>query len=270
MQRESLPDIEQLIVGKLKREDKDFLTAKQLLDTLPEGAKKAMGVPSKITSSELQKKLQPFLGEDLHFFRGARNSLYTGFKISPEELVLRKIRRSHSVSLGKLPQGFALSKKSCIAAVNALLRSRVVECTFGENGTPWLRIAGDDPAVEPAARAKKGPVASAGASPALESRTSSPSMTSGSPGAPPSAAERSDFHAAYDIVGKGRSFVRIHRIREHLGWPRERFDRVLAGLMADFSVELHGGDPSSMSEEELRGSFEDQKGMLYIAMTWRA
>ena len=34
--------------------------------------------------------------------------------------------------------------------------------------------------------------------------------------------DRQQWRAAYDTVGKGRDFVRIHRIREVLGWSRER------------------------------------------------
>ncbi|MCI0526980.1 MAG: hypothetical protein L0Y56_05930, partial [Nitrospira sp.] len=70
-------------------------------------------------------------------------------------------------------------------------------------------------------------------------------------------------------VGKGRGFVRIHRIRELLNWTRERFDRVLMDLMADYIIELHGGDPSILTEQEIRNSFMDENGMLYITLTWR-
>ena len=44
----------------------------------------------------------------------------------------------------------------------------------------------------------------------------------------------------------------IYRIRRHLGWPRERFDAVLCELKRDYAVQLHGGDPSNMTEQELR------------------
>ena len=57
--------------------------------------------------------------------------------------------------------------------------------------------------------------------------------------------------------------------RDALPWPRERFDGVLRALLADYTVELHGGDPSVMTEEELRHSFTDADGTLYIALSWR-
>ena len=77
------------------------------------------------------------------------------------------------------------------------------------------------------------------------------------------------FHAAYSTIGQGRSFVRIHRLRDALPWPRERFERVLRGLLADYTVELHGGDPAVMTAEELHDSFTDADGTLYIALSWR-
>jgi hypothetical protein len=90
-------------------------------------------------------------------------------------------------------------------------------------------------------------------------------------GTPQASAEddRMAFHTAYNTVGHGRSFVRIHRLRDALPWPRQRFDGVLRALLADYTVELHGGDPSVMTEEELRHSFTDADGTLYIALSWR-
>src|SRR5262249_36125153 len=81
--------------------------------------------------------------------------------------------------------------------------------------------------------------------------------------------ERAAFQAAYNEVGHGRSFVRIHRLRDALPWSRERFERVLRALVADYTVELHGGDPSGMTAEELRQSFTAADGTLYIALSWR-
>ena len=67
-------------------------------------------------------------------------------------------------------------------------------------------------------------------------------------------------HQAYEAVGHGRAFVRIHRVRAHLAWSRERFDTVLRTLAADGVVELHGGDPSRMTEAEVEDSYWDASG----------
>ncbi len=80
--------------------------------------------------------------------------------------------------------------------------------------------------------------------------------------------DRRAFRAEYDRIGKGRGFVRIHRIRDFLNWPDAKFDRVLTGLMADGTVEIHQGDPSAMTEKEIRDSYTDETGTLYITLTF--
>jgi len=77
------------------------------------------------------------------------------------------------------------------------------------------------------------------------------------------------FKKAYDFIGKGRGFVRIHRIREYLNWDRNRFDSVLKKLTHDLIIELHGGDPSIMTKAEIEDSYVDPRtGFLFITMTW--
>ncbi len=53
---------------------------------------------------------------------------------------------------------------------------------------------------------------------------------------------------------QGRGFVRIHRLREHLGWPRERFDQSLQELWSAYIIKLHDGNASQMTEEEIRSN----------------
>jgi hypothetical protein len=68
------------------------------------------------------------------------------------------------------------------------------------------------------------------------------------------------FHDAYLTLGEGREFVRIHRLRETLGWPPERFDAVLERLRETHRIELHGGDPGKLSADEIDTSYRDTVG----------
>ncbi len=95
----------------------------------------------------------------------------------------------------------------------------------------------------------------------------SPPARSGEPKAPSRDAQR--FYDAYRAIGQGRDFVRIHRIREALGWPREDFDCLLETLAAAYHIELHGGDPGRLSAEQLEGSYHDAHGKLYLTVSWR-
>jgi hypothetical protein len=91
----------------------------------------------------------------------------------------------------------------------------------------------------------------------------------GAPAPPKQPMEPQHFYEAYQALGSGRDFVRIHRLREALGWPREVFDRVLETLSAQYDVELHGGDPGRLSAEELDGAYRDAHGTLYLTVSWR-
>ncbi|MFQ5796444.1 MAG: hypothetical protein ACE5JP_15540 [Candidatus Bipolaricaulia bacterium] len=74
---------------------------------------------------------------------------------------------------------------------------------------------------------------------------------------------------AYDAMGEGRGFVRIHRLREEPGWSRERFDRVLEELTSAYVIEPHGGDSSKMTEEEMRHTYQEGSGTLYLTLSRR-
>jgi DNA invertase Pin-like site-specific DNA recombinase len=82
-----------------------------------------------------------------------------------------------------------------------------------------------------------------------------------------------DDHAALleavATVGAGRSYVRIHRVREALGWPRTRFDRTLEEARHALTIELHGGDPSQCTREQRADSYSDPTGSLYLALSLR-
>ena len=77
------------------------------------------------------------------------------------------------------------------------------------------------------------------------------------------------FGAAYKVLGQGRSFVRIHRLREYLDWPIAQFDGVLYLLACNGTIELHGGDTSKLSKKELADSFCDG-GTVYVCLSWRS
>ena len=78
---------------------------------------------------------------------------------------------------------------------------------------------------------------------------------------------RERFHNAYNSLRKRQGSVAIHRLRSLLDWPTDRFDAVLEQLRAKSEVALHSGDPSRLSDEERRRSYE-VNGQLYLALSW--
>ena len=236
MDQQQLPDIARDIQRILHKRGKDYLTIRQITASLSQCARQQLSLTTRHATVDMLKKLTPWLGESLQVYHGP-TSIYIGQKRSPVELILQRVQQHPGISPKQLSLRLPLSKRTYITALNNLLGTGTVVCTFKDNHMPMLHLSSHAPIQ----------------------------------GAPQVdvADDRLAFHTAYNAVGHGRSFVRIHRLRDALPWPRERFDGVLRTLRADYTVELHGGDPSVMTEEELRHSFIDADGTLYIALSWR-
>jgi len=236
MAQPPLPDLEHDIIRILQQWGKTYLTVRQIVASLRTRVRQQLGLTKSQATAELLKKMTPLLGASLQVYRGA-TSVYIGQKHSPAELILHRVRQSPGISPKQLGLGLPLPKHSYIATLNTLLEAGTVGCTFKDNHLPVLHTSRNTPPQD---------------------------IVPANGGNEPAA-----FHAAYNEVGQGRSFVRIHRLRDALPWPRQRFERVLRDLVTDYTIELHGGDPSVMTAEELRQSFTAADGTLYIALSWR-
>jgi hypothetical protein len=242
MDTDPLVDIEQLVLNLLQKRQRDYLTVKQIVAGLPAAPRQRLALTTSQSTAALLSKLTPHLGQHLQVYRGSRSS-YIGRHLSPEDLIVRCIQQKPGISSRQLGTQLPMAKKPYITALNTLLKTGAVVCLLRENHTPCLMVA--DPHMPL-------PVPSSETLEAI---------------ATPEA--RSAFKAAYDEVGQGGDFVRIHRLRNALGWPPAHFDQALRELTATYTVELHGGDPSLLTAAELRDSFTDPHGTLYITMSWR-
>src|SRR3989442_5134001 len=63
-------------------------------------------------------------------------------------------------------------------------------------------------------------------------------------------------------------FVRIHRLRQTLPWPRARFDAMLETLRAEQHIVLEEGLPGAISAGDIQASYHVH-GRLYITRHWR-
>jgi len=259
MEHQQLPDLEHDILHILHQRGKAYLTVRQIVASLRTRVRQQLGLTKSQSTVELLKKMTPWLGESLQVYRGSR-SVYIGQKHSPAEIILQRVQQSPGISPKQLGLGLPLSKHSYIATLNTLLETGTVVCTFKDNHIPVLHIARNVPGATVSAQAE-----ALGATVSAQSVFTLPQDLAPTYGAN----ERAAFQTAYNEVGQGRSFVRIHRLRDALPWPREHFERVLRELAADYTLELHGGDPSMMTDEELRQSFTAADGTLYIALSWR-
>ncbi len=230
MRPNALHDIEEEILNILQKNRKDYLAVSQVVSALPRNLRKYLGLTARAEVGSALQKLRPYLGNRLQVYKNARVT-YVGKIVPLTELVFNYIRANPNLSPALLAQRLPMPKANFIQTLNQLLEEGNVLCTFKIDYRPFLRV--------------------------LEAPQA------------PMIDERSVFKAAYQAVGKGKSFVDIHRVRGYLGWPREQFDAVLNELRCDYTIQLHGGDPSTMTEKEIQGSYLDENNILYLTMTWK-
>ena len=79
---------------------------------------------------------------------------------------------------------------------------------------------------------------------------------------------RRQFQATYNSLSPRHEGVPIHRLRQRLRWPRERFDAVLEALRAEQHVDLDASIASEMDPQALADSYQVH-GQLYSRHRWR-
>ena len=228
----AVSSLEQVIVDILSKAGKPYLTVSQIKNHLSVGLLRELGLSrQKSPNAKVLGALNIRIGGRLRAYKGPR-ALYIGTNRSNEDIILDKIKQYPGVSPKALAARLPMLKRECLDSLNSLMGSGRIRCTVNHDYRPALWP--------------------------VESETSNQNFQN----------PQALFKEAYDRVGKGRGFVRIHRIREALSWPAKVFDQTLGELMAAYVIELHGGDPSVLSEEEIRRSFVDENGTLYITMSW--
>ena len=61
-------------------------------------------------------------------------------------------------------------------------------------------------------------------------------------------------------LDRGRVFVRVPDLRRRLMWPREVFDGLLRVLRDEEALQLHAGDVTLMTPDEVEDCFVDEFG----------
>ena len=77
-----------------------------------------------------------------------------------------------------------------------------------------------------------------------------------------------EFHKTFDLLDKGRIFVRICDLRRNLDWPRDVFDKMLRDLRDNDVIQLHTGDASLMTPDEVADCFIDENNFRKGSITW--
>lgn len=242
-------NVAERIAQFLREKGKDYLTINQIRDGLPTEERERLGFTKQTKADKVLGKLKPLLGTDLQVYRGSRYA-YIGFRQPLAVIIFNAVAAKPGKTAGQLAQVLPMVKKEFIQNLNRLLADGDLICRLNQRYTPYLDPPARGRVTAPAPRAA-----------VAKEEPEPPSQDIES--------DRVAFKVAYDAIGSGRSFVRIHRVREHLGWSRERFDALLVALAHRGTLKLHQGDPSDLTENDVRASWEDEHGFLYITFTWR-
>lgn len=264
--------VEDSVVRLLEKAGKSYLPLGQLRQRLPSTVYAHMGlVKSKAAGGDLLRALEPHFGGKLALYRGPR-SLFIGFNHPPERLILDTVSRTPGVSSKQLAIRLPMRKAEFLEHLNRMLTDGRIVGALNSRHLLCLRPGGTTASSDAATASEES--GNRRGYPGTDSLTSPELPVYGKIGrdateaAHASEAERADFRAACDAVGGGRNFIRIHRLRSHLRWSARRFDRVLRNLVRAHTVELHGGDPSQLTEKEIADSYSDKNGTLFITLTW--
>lgn len=223
------------LIALLEKKNRDFLPLKSVRDALPAAVLRDLNLKRRVSSvSDIRTQLEPHLNQQLMLIEGPRTT-YLGYRMSTETLILKQLRKKPGLSSRQLKQQLPFKETAFIQALNRLLSSSKLRCQL----KPSTHIA--------LLEAVQG----------ADETTDSERID-----------DKTTFENAFKTVGRGKQFVRIHQIRGYLNWDDERFDAVLEKLKSEFSIQLHAGDPSLLTEEELRDSYRDKKGRLRITINW--
>jgi hypothetical protein len=252
MDKSSLP-VNYAVIKALGKEKNGYLNIKALIIGLPAEIKKILGFEKNIktkdfTAKEALNRLAPYMDKTVLVYPKG-NFIYLSLD-SKDGMILRKLRQVKSFPTFKMLRKnvVPLLKEDFTHILNDLLLSGKVKCTFkGENAV--LSFS------EQFSIAHYQPVD------LIENEFVNPDKDTDD--------DPELFQTTLSRIGKGRRMVYIYMIRRNLKWSRERFDALIRKLRTDYRIQLHGGDPSVMTEDQVRDSFLDERGVLHISVSWR-
>ncbi len=265
--------LQDVLVGVLRKADKNFLTLPAVRQKLPKAPRERLGLTSKSGPKEVGEKLMPYLGDRLVILQKAR-STYLAFNLPHKVFVHDCVLDKPGCSPGQLARKVPLSKTLMLSELNGLLASGDITCKLNDKYEPRLFPVRSEESATPAGPATQRaetPLQPA-AAPMAESAASSPTPISNEPQAAAGFRQLDDrqaFARAVRELDRGQMYIRICNVRRQLNWPRARFDAMLEALRDEGILQLHGGDVATMSEQDVRDSYMDENNFLHLTLTWR-
>jgi len=237
MNNPMIEEIKDKIFNQMNHKKKDYLSLSEVRHCVPSKLFKASGIKRKSSNQSIIEGFALDKIEGLMLCKKGKTTYVC--RTDAKTMIMNQFNRVGKWSLGLLHKTLGPIKKSdYIQFINQLISDEILSCAFSIDGkTIYLfksyksRQKEDERPID------------------IEQAAN-------------------EFYEAYKQIGKGKSFVRVHRIRDTLNWSHKKFDHVIENLMKTYMIELHGGDPSMLTDTEIKKSYSDSNGFLYITVTW--
>ena len=242
-----LPDV----IAEIFRENKkNFMTLKQAVLHMPAQAKREAGIFGLTNAAEIQRIIGPMLGNKYVFHRRG-TFIYIMEPRAHEEFILDTLEKK-----AQTPKNIArftpFSKKECSDLIGELVSQGRLTVKVDED--LQARIYPNKNAM------------AAGQKPEKEEKTEKPERPEKNTKYAEYTVE--NFRNAFHSLDNGRIFVKISDLRKTLGWPRNIFDSAIRQLRDAKLIQLHAGDASLMTPEEVNDCFTDENNFRMGTVTW--
>ena len=230
MPEKNVSDLIQSILEK----NKGFMLATRLADSIGADAKYKLGIRKGDSGRIIRRKIEQST-EDRFIFRLKGRSVYILIPCEPSEFVLSLLSENKAFD-ARILRNLPFTKAEFYALVNELTDEGRVKTKYDDNGRPKIYRAGETVKF---------------ARPESEGNYT-----------------QEKFREAFDALDKGRIFVSIPDLRRRLGWPREVFDDMVRDLRNRRIIQLHTGDASLMTADEVLDCYIDENNFRMGTVTW--
>ncbi|MBR0247806.1 MAG: hypothetical protein IJQ70_02425 [Synergistaceae bacterium] len=231
MLEKNIADLIQSVLEK----NRGFMLATRLPDFIGAEGKYKLGIRKGDSGKIIRRKIEQS-AEDRFIFRMKGRSVYIIIPCEPSEFVLSLLSENKAFD-ARILRNLPFTKAEFYALVNELTDEGRVKTKYDDNGRPKIYRAGEIPT--------PGPVNPVGGDYTQER-----------------------FREAFDKSDKGRSFVRIFKMRRYLKWPNDVFDEMTLKLLREGKIFVHPADPTVLSKDEYNDGFMDEFGHMKGTMTW--
>lgn len=242
-EKQTVWDVAEELRKVLRANEKRFMTLPAVREKLSSQLRKHLGMTGRrLTAPSLKKILEPHLDDTLEIRTNGRYTYLVAVG-DPGDLIADFIEKKPGKMAGGLASSLPFRKAEFLSLLNSLMKEGRLYAVLKDDYKACFFVS-------------EGP----GAAGRAERPTPPLEDTFGK--------RREQFHAAFRELDRGSIFVRICDLRRRMGWPREVFDDMLRRLRDNEVVQLHAGDVTLMTPEQVEDGFVDENGFRMGTMTW--